>query len=564
MALSMPRGHTLPATCFDASFNMVAQLTSISDAPQPTLGHSTPGITTGDLFDVSQSSLPPTPPPSSSSWSKNRSRPLQHHFSTESKQFSGAALKKLATPSPDSVVIPLGAGRPSANLFPWDCTSNKPSPLPEAHRFVLKDAVAYDLSSVLDYGHAEGSPQLLRFVREHVNTIHNPPYADWATCLSSGSTSALEIALRMFCNRGDAVLTEQHTYPGLIEVAGLMGLATHGVAMDTEGIRPDSLRTMLHNWDKKLQGAERPSVLYTIPSGQNPTGATQTHKRKQEIYEIAEQFDLVIIEDDPYYFIQLGPLTATTISQPGDDVTGDNMHPARGTTASFARNLIPSYVSLDRSGRVVRLDSASKILAPGLRIGWVTANDSIIDKFVSYHEVCTAFPSGPSQLMLFNLLREDWGHHGFMDWLASLSLRYRGRRDILLQACRDHLPRDICTWDMPTRGMFVWIRVDLGSHPSVDSGTELNSLECSTIDGRIMARAFENGVQVTNGSLFEADPFSSPQTLQRAVFFRLTFATAADAALVTGVQLFAKAVRDEFTHEAPREPSEVCSVSPAP
>jgi aromatic amino acid aminotransferase I len=463
---------------------------------------------------------------------------LQHHFSTESKQFSGAALKKLATPSPDSVVIPLGAGRPSPDLFPWDCRG-------AAHRFVLKDAVAYDLSSVLDYGPAEGSPQLLRFVREHVNTIHNPPYADWATCLSSGSTSALEIALRIFCNRGDAVLTEHYTYPGFIEVAGLMGLATHGVAMDEGGLRPESLREMLHDWDEKLQGAERPSVLYTIPSGQNPTGATQTHERKQEIYEIAEQFDLVIIEDDPYYFLQL----------------------ESPTTASFAGNLIPSYLSLDKSGRVVRLDSASKILAPGLRIGWVTASDSIIDKFVSYHEVCTAFPSGPSQLMLFNLLREDWGHDGFIGWLASLSLRYRERRDILLRACRHHLPGDICTWDVPTRGMFVWIRVDLGSHPCLVSSTEeLESLECSAIDGRIMTRAFENGVQVTNGSLFEAFSFSSSpeQRSRREIFFRLAFAAATDAALVTGVQLFAKAVRDEFTHGAAREPSEASSLESSP
>ncbi|KAB5554573.1 aromatic aminotransferase Aro8 [Coniochaeta sp. 2T2.1] len=555
----------------------MAQLTGISDAPpapQPISGHPASRFTAGDYFDVSRTSLPPpTPPPSSSSSSsssKDRSRPLQHHFSIESKQFSGAALKKLATPSPDSVVIPLGAGRPSADLFPWDCSSPA-----EAHRFVLKDAVAYDLSSVLDYGHAEGSPQLLRFVREHVNTIHNPPYADWATCLSSGSTSALEIALRIFCNRGDAILTEHYTYLGFIEVAGLTGLATHGVTMDEGGIRPESLRGMLHDWDEKLQNTKRPSVLYTIPSGQNPTGATQTHKRKQEIYDIAEQFDLVIIEDDPYYFLQLDSptttttTTTTTIPQTRDVAINGNMHPARysrdDATASFAGNLIPSYLSLDKSGRVVRLDSASKILAPGLRIGWVTANDSIIDKFVSYHEVCTAFPSGPSQLMLFNLLREDWGHQGFIGWLASLSLRYRERRDILLQACRHHLPGDICSWDMPTRGMFVWIRVDLGSHPCLVSGTEeLKSLDCSAIDGRIMTRAFENGVQVTNGSLFEASPSSSsPQGCRGAVFFRLAFAAATDAALVTGVQLFAQAVRDEFTHGAPQEPSEASSLSAA-
>lgn len=536
-----------------------------------TPGHTASRIPIGDHREASRSPLtqlaPPTPPPSSSALSsspsssassKSRSRPLQHHFSTESKQFSGAALKKLATPNPDSVIIPLGAGRPSPDLFPWDCTPIRRSSSSEAHRFVLKDAAAYDLSSVLDYGHAEGSPQLLRFVREHVRTIHNPPYAEWDTCLSSGSTSALEIALRIFCNRGDAILTEHYTYPGFIEAASLMGLSIHGVAMDGEGITPDSLRKMLHDWDKDLQGTERPSVLYTIPSGQNPTGATQTHKRKQEIYEIAEQFDLAVIEDDPYYFLQLDSPATTIVPQSRDTITDSNIDRAscsEETTTSVAGSLIPSYVSLDKSGRVIRLDSASKILAPGLRIGWVTANENVIDKFVSYHEVCTAFPSGPSQLMLFNLLREEWGHQGFINWLASLSLRYRERRDIMLQACRDHLPADICTWDIPTRGMFVWIRVDLSSHPGPASPT------IDTIDSRIMTRAFEYGVQVTNGSMFES---SSPQKSPRAVFFRLTFAAATDVALTTGVKLFAKAVRDEFTCGATQETSQAISSSPAP
>ncbi|TPX12962.1 uncharacterized protein E0L32_006607 [Thyridium curvatum] len=529
----------------------MAQSTDPSDPPpalHPTLEPSTRRMIAGDHSRLVASLPLPTPPSSSSSSSsKDRSRPSQHHFSTESKQFTGAALKKLATPSPDSVILPLGAGRPSPELFPWDCTSIKPSPSAEKNRFVLKDAVDYDLSSVLDYGYAEGSPQLLRFMREHVKIFHSPPYADWTTCLSSGSTSALEIALRIFCNRGDAVLTEHHTYPGFKEVAGLMGLAMHGVAMDTEGIRPDSLRTMLQNWDKKLHRTERPSVLYTIPSGQNPTGVTQTHKRKQEIYEVAEQFDLIIIEDDPYYFIQLETSTAATAPPSRDNVANGHIPTVSSSAETyFTKNLIPSYLSLDKSGRVVRLDSASKILAPGLRIGWVTANESVIDKFASYHEVCTAFPSGPSQLMVFNQLCENWGAHGFVNWLASLSMRYQKRRDILLQACQDHLPQDICTWDIPTRGMFVWIRVDLSSHPDLVSGTELTPLESSNIDGRIMTRAFENGVQVTNGSLFEAGtPFPS-QNDQRAVFFRLTFAAATDKELVSGVQLFAKAVQDEF------------------
>ncbi|KAF7596862.1 hypothetical protein BBP40_011907 [Aspergillus hancockii] len=181
--------------------------------------------------------------------------------------------------------------------------------------------------------------------------------------------AALEIAYRIFCNRGELVLAEKYTYPAAIEAAGLVGVRFEGVEMDGEGLRADSLHEILKGWDS-CQGP-KPHLLYTVPTGQNPTGTTQSAERRQAIYNIAEEHDLIIIEDDPYYFLRMG------VYQPGQE------------TFVKPSSELPSYLSLDRSGRVVRLDSTAKVLAPGLRAGWVTANAHIIEKFIAYQEITT-------------------------------------------------------------------------------------------------------------------------------------------------------------------------------
>jgi aromatic amino acid aminotransferase I len=333
----------------------------------------------------------------------------------------------------------------------------------------------------------------------------------------------LEVAYRIFCNRGDTVLTEKYTYPGAIEGAGLVGVRFEGVDMDAEGLRADSLQQALSEWD--LSRGPKPRVLYTVPTGQNPTGATQSAERRNAIYDIAEEHDLVIIEDDPYYFLRMG------VYQPDHE------------TLAQAATELPSYLSLDRSGRVIRLDSTAKILAPGLRAGWVTANAQIIEKFIAYQELTTVAVSGPSQLMLWTLLEQTWGHQGFASWLDHLSSCYRSRRDILLQACDRHLPHELCGWVPPEYGMFLWICLNWKKHPSFQH--EMENVERETLLAeaaeRVNSSAISNGVQVTKGALFACD-----QKPNGELQFRLTFAAAAVEQLEEAVKAFGVAIREEF------------------
>ncbi|KAB2575610.1 Aromatic amino acid aminotransferase [Lasiodiplodia theobromae] len=502
-----------------------------------------------------------TPKPKAKSWN--------HLFSNAALNQGTSVLKAFARSkslSPDT--ISLGTGRPSAEFYPWTSLSmhtaattssnSNPttSPPPQTTMTTTCSITdtspsAYNLAAALNYGYAAGSPQLVRFVTEHVELVHDPPYADWETCLTAGTTAALDTVLELFCDRGeDTLLVEAHTYAGALDAARARGLDVLGVGMDEEGLVPEELDRRLREWDGARGGGggkgerkkkkKKPSVLYTIPSGQNPTGATQSAARRRAIYEVAERHDLYIIEDDPYYFLQLGAAPALHQTTPPPTTNDAN--------DTYLTSLPPSYLSLDTSGRVLRLDSASKILAPGLRAGWLTASAPVVAKFLARTELGAGAPSGPSQVLLYKLLDEAWGGHaGLIGWLRSLSVRYRRRRDVLVEACERYLP-SVCEWTVPAEGMFLWVRVGGAKWPGAgrpggcggeEGGGGGESLSLA-IEDRIFTQAQEEGVLVSKGSWFAADDEAKKAG---GVNFRLTFAAAPLDALDRAVSRFGAAVR---------------------
>jgi aromatic amino acid aminotransferase I len=488
---------------------------------------------------------------------KSKPSAMSHkqHFSIESKNFTGSTLKKTANQPIKRRFIPLGTGRPNADFYPWELlTLRGGSTYPNTPHYasgreidrphdtaIVKHGGPYDLARGLNYGHAVGSQPLVRYITEHMEIVHDPPYRDWGVILTCGSTAALDVAMRIFCNRGDTILTEKFTYPGMIEVAQLLGLHTLGIEMDAGGLLPERLEDVLRDWDAS-QGT-RPTVLYTIPSGQNPTGTTQSLQRKTKIYEVVQNYDLMVIEDDPYYFLRMD-LDSSALENGTTDSNPDK-------TAAYLASLAQSYLTLDRDGRVLRLDSVSKILAPGLRAGWVTASEEIIAKFIAYQEVSTVAVSGPTQLMLWNLLDVTWGHVGFFTWLIHLSTEYRSRLDVLLQACDTHLPTSVCSWVPPDSGMFLWISLDLQRHPSVQSMAQREAAERANlatktqireIEVRLYATALERGVQITTGSLFDSNKLSAG-----SLHLRLTYAAAAQGDFDEAIKILGQMIREEFT-----------------
>ena len=394
---------------------------------------------------------------------KPKAKRWDHYLTEESKSRKPSTLKGAAKYLKTSGLISLGGGLPSSENFPIEQIDIK---VPQPPNFsaqatresgtvasigkhdIAEGKGVYDLHVALNYGQATGSIQLLRFVTEHTELVHNPPYQDWQCTLNVGSTSALDVALRMFANRGDFILTEEYTFSSAVETGLPMGVRAIGVKMDKEGLLPSNMDDILSGWDTKTRGGPKPRLLYTVPTGQNPTGATQSEQRRKDLYTIAQKHDIYIFEDEPYYFLQMQPYTRSSPSPPSSH-------------AEFLKALVPSLLSMDTDGRVMRMDSFSKVIAPGSRTGWITASEQIVERFVRHYEVSCQNPSGISQVILHKLLDDTWGHEGYLDWLINLRLEYTRRRDGMVKACEEFLPRSVASWDEPMAGMFVSIDLHL-------------------------------------------------------------------------------------------------------
>ncbi|KAJ5902787.1 Aromatic amino acid aminotransferase [Penicillium taxi] len=473
---------------------------------------------------------------------KPKAKRFDHFLSTESKSRKASTLKNAARYLKNEGIISLGGGLPSAEYFPFESLDIKvPTPpgfTPEATQKtgstlhagkhdIKEGSSAYDLEIALNYGQATGSAQLLRFVTEHTEIIHNPPYADWQCTLTAGSTYAWDTALRMLCERGDYLMMEEYTFASAAETAFPLGVKPLAIAIDEQGLIPEAMDDILSNWDVNARGARKPHVLYTIPTGQNPTGATQSAERRRAVYKVAQKHDIYIVEDEPYYFLQMQPYVGDGAAAPPPPASHDE----------FIKALVPSFLSMDVDGRVCRLESFSKVIAPGSRVGWIVASEQMVERLVRNFEVSSQNPCGISQLVLFKLLDEHWGHTGYLDWLIHVRMQYTGRRDALLHACEKHLPSEIAHWVPPTAGMFHWIEVDWRKHPGAASGKTYDQIE-----EEIFLAAVDKNVLLSRGSWFKAD---SSATMEK-MFFRATYASANAENIDKAINRFADTLRTQF------------------
>ncbi|KAJ5769268.1 aromatic aminotransferase Aro8 [Penicillium odoratum] len=479
---------------------------------------------------------------------KPSAQSFEHRLNLEARS-RGAATLKAAGAELNGDVISLGTGRPSPEYFPFLKMSldfpTSPGLFEDRLDYAQSKSIGkydieekkstFDLAVSLNYGYSAGSEQLIRFLTEHVDVVHNPPYSDWQCALTAGTTSAIDCIFRTFCDRGDFVITEEYTYSATIEAARPLGLRTVGVPMDDQGMSSSKLDSLLSEWDPFQRGGRKPFLLYLIPTGQNPTGVTQSLQRRREIYAVAQRHDLYIIEDDPYYFLRLGSEKVTTPKE------HHSLPLAKEAVESFLHDLIPSFLSLDSSGRVLRLDSTSKILAPGLRCSWMTGSAEIISRILYLHDATTVCPSGLSQLAIHTLLDEVWGHEGFIEWLIHLQNKYTQRLNVMLESCETYFPPKICSWKTPKAGMFHWIKIDWRAHPLAPSTAKSESETMLEIEDRIYSRGLKMGVMCCKGSAFRADGAHGCE-----MFFRVTFASASVPQISEAIKRFGKAICEEF------------------
>jgi DNA-binding transcriptional MocR family regulator len=419
-------------------------------------------------------------------------------------------------PTPNMPVDPPSDDLPTAQLQASSISKRKDKDAPPASRLLvphdsgIKDPLrATDLKTALQYGTAQGYPPLYAFIRQFTRENLHPtvPYKDGPEIiLTCGSTDGFSKTIECLSEKwaeGDPIdakpgmLVEQYCYMNAIQTVAPRGMTIAPVAIDDEGMcakGPGGLQDVLENWDSSK--GRRPHLMYTVTIGQNPTSGTLSVARRTEIYALCVKYDIIIVEDDPYWYLQF-PSNASSASTP---------KPKKSSGFDFLDSLIPSYLSLDYQGRVVRLDTFSKTAAPGCRLGWITAQPALVERILRVTEVSTQQPSGFVQSMISELIvgpqdktdpgrggaadGSGWKVDGWVRWLEGLRGNYERRMTVmcdtldankyLVKAGRrtslTNVADDEAEWSViektkiydfvrPLGGMFVWVRFDFSTHP---------------------------------------------------------------------------------------------------
>ncbi|KZT67413.1 PLP-dependent transferase [Daedalea quercina L-15889] len=359
-------------------------------------------------------------------------------------------------------VISLLAGKPNATTFPFTSvklTSRSPT---DPSKEIETEVSGLALAEGLQYGPTAGLSSLLEWVHGLQEREHGRRKGEgWRVSIGSGSQDVIYKAVATMVNPGDAVLIECPAYAGVLPMFQALHCDLTEVDTDAQGIKSSSLRSILQNWP---ESKPRPKVLYTVPYGCNPTGMTATLDRRREVLALAREYNFIILEDDPYYFLYYG---------------------------DAAR--YPSYFALELEqaevGRVLRFDSLSKILSSGIRIGFASGPEPLLQAIDMHTAVANLQTPSLTQAIAFSLL-DAWGYDGFKAHTETVSRFYREKRDVFEGAMRRHLT-GLAEWTAPEAGMFFWFKLLLAK-----DGEEGDS------ESLIRTKAYERGVLALPGTVF--------------------------------------------------------------
>lgn len=322
-------------------------------------------------------------------------------------------------------IIDLGWGVPDPRLLPVS-----------AVRRAAAAALRRFGPDALQYGHSGGAGPLLDWLVTRINSQEGRAIHANEIMITGGNSSALDLLLTLCTKPGDTVVLESPTYHLAIQILRDHHLHLVSVPADDEGLAVDALADLLS--ELKREG-RRARALYTVPTFNNPTGVSLSEWRRRALVELAAEEELLIVEDDVYR-----------------ELAYDSAAPR-------------SLWSMDPHGTVVRIGSFSKSLAPGLRLGWLTARSNLVSRLVE----CGLLDSGGGFNHFTALTVAMLCEAGDFDsTLAIIREAYKAKRDALVSGLREQLP-DAAALTVPAGGFFVWVRLS----PEVSSQELLHEAE---------------------------------------------------------------------------------------
>ncbi len=306
-------------------------------------------------------------------------------------------------------VISFTAGEPSPDQYPVEELSS-------AAQTVLRE----EGSKLLGYKGPQGTQEFKAFIHKWMRERNYIPQnmGEENIIPTNGSQEGLNLISEVFIEDGATILTELPTYPEAMLIFHKDRANIVGVTTDERGMLPEAVEEYI-----KSHPHERVKLLYTIPNFQNPTGITMTEDRKKKLIEIAEKYNLIIIEDDPY-----------------GELRYEGEH-------------IPSMLYYNHGNRVIYLSTFSKLIAPGLRIGWMVIPSSILKTFLLLKGAMEIGLPSFIQQMVVKMAENGYFEGKFKEILQ----KYRKRRDTMEESLQKHIKNLNVEWKKPAGGFFFWL-----------------------------------------------------------------------------------------------------------
>ncbi|MGD6779937.1 PLP-dependent aminotransferase family protein [Sutcliffiella horikoshii] len=345
----------------------------------------------------------------------------------------------------------------------------------------LKEAVAQLLEEENDLPlHYIGSPRIDK-LKEWVRLrqeVRGMAAKNDELLITAGACQAIDLIARIFLDKNAVVIVESPTYMEALEIFQNYTEQIITVSIDKDGLQTEQLAELLA--ERKQKGLTMPSFLYTIPTFHNPTGTTMTEERRGQVLNLAEEYDFLVLEDDAYG--ELG----------------------------FINNP-KTLKSFDTKDRVLYVGSLSKVVAPGMRIGWVHATERFIQALFWFKK---DLEHPFSQATMATLLENT----DFSTRLGTLSKSYQKKCQVMLAALQKYLPENV-SWFVPKGGYFVWVKI-----PGVD--TE-----------KLLSKATEAGVSFLPGKYFFLDQTEGEE------YLRLSFSYESEKNIEKGIQVLGDVVQ---------------------
>jgi len=382
-------------------------------------------------------------------------------FSQRARAIQSSAIREILKVTERPEVISFAGGLPSSETFPID-----------RMRASLDRVLSANGREALQYSTTEGYAPLREWVAKRVSTPDAPVSPD-EVLMVSGSQQGLDLLAKVLIDPDDSVLVETPTYLGALQSFSMFSPKYVSIASDENGLLPEALT-------ESMRGAK---FLYCLPNFQNPTGRLLPAERRYRLVERARELDLLILEDDPY-----GALSYD------------------GETPPSIRSLAPE--------RTVYMGSFSKILAPGLRLGFMVAPPALRAKLVQAKQATDLHTATLSQMAVYDVVKD-----GFIDThIPTIRKLYRNQCTAMLAALAHYMPEGV-RWNSPRGGMFLWAELPKGMDASM-----------------VLAKAVEQNVAFVPGA-----PFFAANSVVETL--RLAFVTVPPPRIEVGVERLAKVIR---------------------